>query len=90
MVTQKKQKKNFMVWKKSTKSWDVDVNNIAILKLAKTKPNSKYLIGYLDEVKMPLVFISLKMSGYTKFFKVTDKDNKVVPSRVEYDKLFKK
>ena len=39
---------------------------------------------------MPLVFISLKMSGYTKIFKVTDKDNKVVPSRVEYDKLFKK
>ena len=70
MVRQKKQKKNFMVWKKSTKSWDVDVNNIAILKLAKTKPNSKYLIGYLDDVKMPLVFISLKMSGYTKILKL--------------------
>ena len=33
------------------------------------KNNSKQLIGYLDEVKIPLVFILLKMSGYIKIFK---------------------
>ena len=32
------------------------------------KNNSKQLIGYLDEVKIPLVFILLKMSGYVKVF----------------------
>ena len=79
-----------MVWKKSAKSWDVDVNNIVILKLAKTKTNSKYYIGYLDDIKIPLVFISPKMSGYTKIFKVIDKNNKVVSFRIEYEKLFKK
>ena len=46
--------------------WDVNVDNIVISKLVKTKNNSKYLIGYLD---MP------KMSGYVKTFKVEDKIN---------------
>ena len=31
------------------KIWDVNVHNIVISKLVKTKTNSKYLIGYLDK-----------------------------------------
>ena len=41
--------------------WDVNVDNIVISKLVKTKNNSKYLIGYLD---MP------KMSGYVRHLKL--------------------
>ena len=37
---------------------------------------SKYLIGYLDDLRRPLVLILLKMSGYDKTFqdKNGDKD----------------
>ena len=41
------------------KFWDIDVNNIAILKLIETKANSKYLVGYLD-VMTPYVLDVLK------------------------------
>ena len=44
--------------KKPIKDLDIDVNNIAISKLVKTKTNSKYLVGYLDGVIRPLVLIS--------------------------------
>ena len=54
--------------------WDVHVHNIVISKLVETKPNSKYLIGYLDKVIWPLILILSKMSGYVKTFKVTDGD----------------
>ena len=30
--------------------WDVNVDNLIISKLGETKTNSKYLIGYLDNV----------------------------------------
>ena len=33
---------------KPIKIWDVNVDNIVISKLVKTKTNSKYLVGYLD------------------------------------------
>ena len=59
------QKKNFMV-QKNPNVWDVNVNNIVISKLIETKTNSKYLIGYLDKVIKPLVFILLKISGHVK------------------------
>ena len=42
-------KKKFYAAKKSLKIWDVNVDNIVISKLVKTKTNSKYLIGYLDK-----------------------------------------
>ena len=52
--------------------WDVNVDNIVISKLLKTKTNSKYLIWYLDKAVRPLVFILPKMEGYVKTFKVKD------------------
>ena len=42
-------KGKFYAAKRPTKIWDVNVNNIVISKLAKTKTNSKYLIGYLNK-----------------------------------------
>ena len=42
-------KEKFYVAKKKTINiWDVDVDNIVISKLVKTKTNSKYLIQYLE------------------------------------------
>ena len=35
---------------KPIKNLNVDVDNIIILKLIETNNNSKYLIGYLDDV----------------------------------------
>ena len=46
------------------KIWDVNVDNIVISKLVKTKTNSKYLIGYLDKAVRPLVLIIPRMRGY--------------------------
>ena len=57
---------------KPIKNLNVDVDNIIILKLIESKNNSKYLIGYLDDVIRALVLILLKMSGY--FRPVKDKD----------------
>ena len=54
--------------KKPTKIWYVDVDNTVISKLIKTKNNSKYLTGYLDDVIGPLVLILLKISGYVRTF----------------------
>ena len=42
-------KGKFYAAKRPIKIWDVNVNNIVISKLAKTKTNSKYLIGYLNK-----------------------------------------
>ena len=49
MVRQKKQRKK--LWcKKTIIIWNVNVDNIVISNLIETNNNSKYLIGYLDEV----------------------------------------
>ena len=56
----------FYAAKKPMKIWDVNVDNIVISKLVKTKTNSKYLIIYLDKVMRPLVLTLHKMSGYVK------------------------
>ena len=63
-----------MLQKKLIKIWDVNVDNIVISKLVKTKTNSKYLIGYSDKAIRPLVLIVPKMSGYIKTFKVKEGD----------------
>ena len=57
--------------------WDVNVDKIVISKSVEAKPNSKYLIEYLNKVIRPLVLVLTKMSGYIKTFKVkdVDKDN---------------
>ena len=68
-------KERFYAAKKPIKIWDVDIDNIVISTFAKTKTNSKYLIGYLDKVINPLVLLIPKMSGYVKTFKVNDKNS---------------
>ena len=50
--------------KKPIKIQNVNVDNIVVSKILKTKTKSKYLIGYLDEVIRPLVLTLPKMSGY--------------------------
>ena len=46
--------------KKPMNIWDVNVDNIVVSKLIETNNNSKYLIGYLDEVIKPLLLILSK------------------------------
>ena len=72
---------------------DVNVDNIVISKLVKTKTDSKYLIGYLDKSVKPLVLIMPKMSGDVKTFNMKDRDNdknKLMPFRIDDKKLFGK
>ena len=68
-------KEKFYAAKKPINIWDVNVDNILISKLLKTKICTyfKCLIGYLDKDISPLVFIMPKMIGYVKTFKVEDK-----------------
>ena len=53
-----------MLQKKTINIWDINIGNIVISKLIKTKTVYKYLIGYLDKSIRPLVLILPKMSGY--------------------------
>ena len=69
------------------KIWDVNVDNIVISKLVKTKTNSKYLIAHLDKDIRLLVLIMPKMSGYVKTFKVKEKSNKLMSFHIADDKL---
>ena len=55
------EKENVYAAKKTINIWDINVNNIFVWKLIKTKTNSKYLIGYLDKDTGPLVLIMRKM-----------------------------
>ena len=66
-------KEKFYAAKRSINICDVNVDNIVVSKLVKTKTSSKYLIGYLDEVISLLVLIIPKMSGYVKTFKVKER-----------------
>ena len=73
---------------------DDNVDNVVISKLVETKTSSKYLIGYLDKVIRPLIFILPKMNGFIKAFKVKDgdkdKNNKLISSRTDDEKLLVK
>ena len=53
-------KETFYVAKTPINIWDVNVDNIVISKLVKTKANYRYLIGYLDKAIRPLVLIMPK------------------------------
>ena len=67
-------KENFYAEKKVYKIRDVNVDNIFISKLVKTKTNSKYLIGYLDKTIRSLVLKCLKwvdMSRHLQWKKET-------------------
>ena len=68
-------KETFHAAKRPMKIWDVNVDNMVISRLFKTKTNSKYLIGYLDKAIIPLVLIMPEMIGYVKTFKIKDKMN---------------
>ena len=68
-MRQKYQKKNFILQKKTIKIWDVNIDNIVISTLIKTKTSSTYLIGYLDKVIRSVVLVMLKkvdMLGHLK------------------------
>ena len=82
--------KLFGAKKKPINIWDVNVNDIVVSKLIEAKKNSKYFIGYLDEVIKPLVLILPKMSGYVKTFKVKEKSNKLMSFRMNEEKLLQK
>ena len=70
--------------------WNVNVDNIVISKLVKTKTNFKYLIGYLDKDGRPLVLTMPKINGYVKSFKVEDKNNQFMSFCIDDEILLKK
>ena len=77
---------------KAINIWDVDVNNIVILNLIERNNNSKFFIGYLDEVIKPLLSVLPNMSGYVKDFKDKDgnKTNKLMSFSIEDENLLEK
>ena len=86
-------KRKVLHCKKPIKIRNVNVDNIAISKLVKTKTNSKILIEYLNKTIQPLVLIMPKISGYVKTFKVKDgdeyKNNKLMSFCID-EKLLEK
>ena len=84
-------KKIFMLQKKPIKTGML----MSIMQSSQNqlKPNSKYLIGYLDKAKRSLVLIMPKMCKYIKTFKVEDggkdKINKLMSFRID-DKKYQK
>ena len=80
-------KETFYAAKNPIKIWDVNVDNIVISKLIKTKTNSEYLIGYLDKDKRPLVLIMPKMGGYVKTLKAEVKTKKLMSFCIDDKKL---
>ena len=69
-------KEEFYGAKKTTKIEDIGVDNAVVSKLIDTSNNSKYLIGYLDEIIRTSVLILPKLSGYVKFSKKEGDKNK--------------
>ena len=68
-------KEKFYASNKFLKIWCVNVDNITISKLVKTKTNSEYLIVIkFDKARSPLLLIMPKTKGYVKIFKVKEGD----------------
>ena len=80
-------KESFCAAKIPIKISDVNVHNIVISKLVKTKDNYMYLIRYLDKTRRPLVLIMPEMSGYVKTFKFKKGNNKLISFRIDDEKL---
>ena len=84
----------FYAAKRPIKIWDVNVENIVISKLVKTKTNSRYLIRTkFDRAIRPLVLIMPKTSGYVMIFKIKgdkDKNNKLMFFIIDYENLLEK
>ena len=73
ILDQKKIKKEeFYGVQETINIWNVDFSNIDTSKLTETKNDSKYLIGYLDEVIRAIDLILPKISEYVKTFKEKD------------------
>ena len=53
-------KETFYAAKRPVKTWDINVDNLVISKLIKTKTNFKYFTGYLDEVYKTISFNNAK------------------------------
>ena len=83
-------KEKFYTAKRPINICDVNVDNIVVSKLVKTKTNSKYLIGYLDKTIRSLVLIMPKMSGYVKTFKAKEGNNKLMCFCIDDEKLLEK
>ena len=64
-------KEKFHATKRPMKIWYVNVNNIVISKLVKTKTDPKYLVGLkFNKAIRPLVLVMPKTSGYVKTLKL--------------------
>ena len=84
-------KKKFYAARKTYKIWNVNVDNIVVLKLVEKKTSSKYLIGIIiHKATKPLVLIMPKMSRCVKTFKVEDRINKLMSLRIYDEKLLEK
>ena len=84
-------KEIFDAAKRPTKICDVNVDNIVISKLVRTKTTSKYLtVLSLDKAIRPLVLIMSKMSGYVKTSKVKEGKNNLMSFRLDDEKLLEK
>ena len=59
------EKEKFYAAKRPIKICDINVDNIVISKLVKTKTNSKYSNGYLHKAMGTLVLIMPKISGWS-------------------------
>ena len=94
MWREKSNKRKILFYTKNYIIWDVNVDDIVILKLVKTKANYRYLVGYLDEAIRPLVLIILKLSGYVKTFEIKDRDkdekNELMYCNIDDEKLLEK
>ena len=90
----KETKEKFYAAKNGTKIWDVNIDNIVISKLVKTRTNSEYLVEYLDKAIKLLVLMMFKLSGYVKTFKVKDadkdKNNKLMCFHIDDENLLEK
>ena len=53
-------KETFYAAKRPVKTWDINVDNLVISKLIKTKTNCNYFTGYLDKVYKTISFNNAK------------------------------
>ena len=83
-------KDKFYAAKRPIKICDVNVDNIVISKLVKTRTNSMYLIGHLDKTIRSLGLIMPKMSGYVKTFKIKEGNHELMSFRIDDEKLLQK
>ena len=92
----KEAKEKFMVQKKkkTLQIWNVNVDNIVLLRLVETKTNFNCLIEFLEKVIRPLLLILPKISGFAKTFIVKnrdkDKNQRQKSFRIDDEKLLEK